>query len=67
MIWTFLDTYKPQFGIRNSCFFCLKTVSTKAPKRIIFRVFIIENQTDNDKTILYETYQQIYGNLLYCR
>ncbi len=30
-------------------------------------MFIIENQTDNDKTILYETYQQSYGNLLYYR
>ena len=30
-------------------------------------MFIIENQIDNDKTILYETYQQSYENLLYCR
>ena len=36
-------------------------------KRIILRTFIVDNQTDNDKTILYETYQQSYGNLLYCR
>ena len=34
---------------------------------IVFRVFIIENQKDNDKIILYEIYQQSYGNLLYCR
>ncbi|WP_370539236.1 transposase [Alloprevotella sp. Lung230] len=30
---------------------------------MIFRVFIVDNQTDNDKTILYETYQQSYGKL----
>ncbi len=34
---------------------------------IVFRVFVVENQIDNDKIILYETYQQSYGNLLCCR
>jgi len=36
--------------------FCLKIVRQKLKKRIVFRIFIVENQTDNDKTILYETY-----------
>ena len=35
---------------------CLKIVRQKLKKRIVFRTFIVENQTDNDKTILYETY-----------
>ena len=34
---------------------------------IVFRVFVVENQIDNDKMILYETYQQSYRNLLCCR
>ncbi len=34
---------------------------------IVFRVLVVENQVDNGKIILYETYQQSYGNLLYCR
>ena len=34
---------------------------------IVFRVFVVDNQIDNDKAILYETYQQSYRNLLYCR
>ncbi len=34
---------------------------------IVFRVFVVDKQIDNDKIILYETYQQSYGNLLYCR
>ena len=43
---------------------CLKIVRQKLKKRIVFRIFIVENQTDNDKTILNKAYQQSYRKSL---
>ncbi|WP_298765719.1 hypothetical protein, partial [uncultured Alloprevotella sp.] len=30
------QSFQPQFGISKACFFCLKIVSTKAPKEDYF-------------------------------
>jgi len=42
-------------------FLVLKKCQCKPKKRIVFRVSVVEKQIDNDKTILYETYQRSYG------
>ena len=46
---------------KQRLFLVLKKFQCKPKKRIVFRVSVVEKQIDNDKTILYETYQRSYG------